>query len=116
MQAGVRVISTLTMPTLVSVAVIFGAVTKALFFIGVRRNTVPCIYVHQNNKPIATQHCYHNWSVVWRQISSWKGFGYQKRCTTSGTFGLLVIEIALFTTCVVTSVPSYGRKITEIYS
>ena len=34
--------------------------------------------------------------VVWRQISSLRGFGYQKRCMAFGTFGLLVMEIALF--------------------
>ena len=36
--------------------------------------------------------------VAWRLTSFLKAFGYQKRYMASGTCGLLVIEIALFTT------------------
>ena len=53
--------------------------------------------------------------VVWRQTSSLKGFGYQKRCMASGTFGLLVMEIALFTTAwSLVYHHNYGRKITKV--
>ena len=45
------------------VGVIFGAVTKALLFIGVRNKyCFICAINTGNNKPIPTHHCYCNWS------------------------------------------------------
>ena len=100
------------------VGVIFGAVTKALLFNGVRNKYFfICAINTRNNKPIPTHHCYRNWSGSSCRMEAdiiLEGFRLSEE--TDSLWYLWIIgdgDCSVYHS-VVTGVPSYGRKIKKV--
>ena len=100
------------------VGVIFGAVTKALLFIGVRNKYCSiCAINTRNNKPIPTHHCYRNWSGSSCSMEAdiiLEGFRLSEEMHGLRYLWLIGDGDSSVYHSVVTGVPSYGRKITKV--
>ena len=95
------------------VGVIFGVVTKALLFTGVRNK---CCFIGaintRNNKPIPTHRCYCNWSGSSCSMEAniiLKGFQLSEEMDGLRYLWLIGDEDSSVYHSVVTGVPSYGR-------
>ena len=100
------------------VGVIFGVVTKALLFIGVRNKYCSiCAINTRNNKPIPTHHCYHNWSGSSCSMEAdiiLEGFRLSEELHGLRYLWLIDYGDSSVYHSVVTGVPLYGRKITKV--
>ena len=100
------------------VGMIFGTVTKALLFNGVRNKYCSIRAINtRNNKPIPTHHCYRNWSGSSCSMEAdiiLEGFWLSEEMHGLWYLWLIGDGDSSVYHSVVTGVPSYGRKITKV--